>query len=137
MGHPLIHRNRWKMLARRLTAQWRANGCRCHICGRPIEPHQPLDVDHLEPVSVAPHRAYDVTNLAPAHASCNRRKGARKAPTTSSGQPVCELTEEETLGNTRRWWGDTGSCLRLGDEPCPRSCPAHEVMVALDARSRR
>ena len=94
-----------------------------------------MEVDHLVPVKVAPHRAYDLMNLAPAHASCNRRKGGRvEMPevTGSRERPVCDLNGERVLVTTRRWFGDPGTCLRLGNRPCPSTCPAATLVAQVD-----
>jgi len=135
MAHPLLRRNRWTRLSKRLRTEWRAQGVSCHLCGLPIRPDQEMDVDHLEPVNVAPHRAHNLMNLAPAHASCNRSKGdrtddvdARPART----RPVCELADEPILTTTVRWFGPSGSCLRFGTRACLRTCPAHPTMVQVD-----
>jgi 5-methylcytosine-specific restriction endonuclease McrA len=45
---------------------------RCYLCGGAPTPDDPLEADHVLPLSMGGgHRG----NLRPAHRSCNRRKG--------------------------------------------------------------
>lgn len=60
----------------------------CHLCGAPARPDDPLEVDHLVPLSMG--GLTERANLAAAHRSCNRRKGGRDrlgrgAPRSSRG----------------------------------------------------
>jgi 5-methylcytosine-specific restriction endonuclease McrA len=51
-----------------------ANATRCHICGQPPTPDDPLVADHVIPRA---HGGTDnLSNLKAAHRSCNGRKGA-------------------------------------------------------------
>lgn len=53
------------------------DGTTCGICGLPVLPGEPLDIDHIVPVALG--GSDDPENLQVAHASCNRSKGARPA----------------------------------------------------------
>lgn len=51
----------------------------CWLCGRPIGPDEPWDVDHVVPLSRG--GTDDPANLRPAHASENRARGNGAAAT--------------------------------------------------------
>lgn len=44
----------------------------CGICGRPVDPSEKWEVDHIVPISRGGHHAYDNVQLA--HLACNRSK---------------------------------------------------------------
>lgn len=50
-----------------------ANATHCHICGQPARHDDPLEADHITPVSRG--GSDEFSNLRPAHRSCNRRRG--------------------------------------------------------------
>lgn len=50
---------------------------RCCLCGRGAAHGVSLEVDHIEPVSVAPDRVNDETNLQVLCSECNSGKGHR------------------------------------------------------------
>lgn len=60
------------------------DGCKCHICGRSIDPHlgwphpQSASIDHLVPVSRG--GSHTRQNVAAAHLFCNIGRGADRAP---------------------------------------------------------
>lgn len=59
----------------------------CPLCGQPILPGEPVDVDHVRPVARGGTNA--MTNMQRAHATCNRTKRAHTTDTTApSAAPV-------------------------------------------------
>ncbi|HEY3118299.1 MAG TPA: HNH endonuclease signature motif containing protein [Chloroflexota bacterium] len=50
-------------------------GARCWICGGLASPTDPLQADHVIPLSMGGQAT--LSNLRPAHRSCNIRKGGR------------------------------------------------------------
>lgn len=60
---------------RKLRARVLARATFCHLCGGPIAPGQPVELDHRVPVKRGGPSIE--ANVAPAHRTCNRRKGAK------------------------------------------------------------
>lgn len=58
------------------------HGMICHLCGGEIASRSDLNFDHVVPLARGGEHSPE--NLRPAHASCNRRKGARLVPQLGS-----------------------------------------------------
>lgn len=63
-----------KRLRDRYQALVRANGC-CELCGARASADNPLEVDHIKPVSKHPDLARDRNNLQVLCHACNQGKG--------------------------------------------------------------
>lgn len=50
------------------------DGPTCYICGQPPDADDPLEDEHVIPIS-SPHGGNDFANRKVAHRSCNRAKG--------------------------------------------------------------
>lgn len=88
---------RWKVLRLSIVTAAVRSGAPCGFCGLRLTAEDRIDVDHIEPVSVAPHRIFDRSNLRPAHASCNRSHGAamgNRARRRPPIDPTLRLTRE-------------------------------------------
>lgn len=51
------------------------NGTNCYLCGQPLDPADPMQIEHRKPRAAG--GTDDLDNLALAHASCNQAKGTR------------------------------------------------------------
>jgi 5-methylcytosine-specific restriction endonuclease McrA len=60
---------------KRLSKIVRATAVVCHLCGKPFEPGDQIEADHITPAS--PVTALE--QLAPAHRSCNAKRGQKPA----------------------------------------------------------
>lgn len=78
-------------LRRKTTAAYKKRcqeiGARCWLCEQPIDYTAPpgttnaFELDHFYPRADYPELTWEETNFRPAHASCNRARGKRDAPT--------------------------------------------------------
>jgi hypothetical protein len=57
----------------RLAKIIRQTAIACHLCGKPFEPGDQIEADHLQPGT--PVTALD--QLAPAHRTCNAKRGSK------------------------------------------------------------
>lgn len=55
----------------RLAKIVRQTGIVCHLCGKPFQPGDKIEADHLTPGTPV----YDLSQLAPAHSTCNAKRG--------------------------------------------------------------
>lgn len=58
---------------KRLSKIVRATATVCHLCGKPFEPGDLIEADHLNPSSPV----VALEQLAPAHRSCNASRGSK------------------------------------------------------------
>jgi 5-methylcytosine-specific restriction endonuclease McrA len=56
----------------RIRARLLATATRCHWCGKPFTPSDPMVADHVKPYSQGGRS--DAANLVAAHRSCNARR---------------------------------------------------------------
>ncbi len=69
-----IHPNKDSAYRRRARTVTLSSATHCHICGKPATPDDPLEADHIVPVSYGGSDGW--WNMRPAHRSCNRSRGS-------------------------------------------------------------
>lgn len=65
----LKYNSEYQRRARLVRQQARAVPTQCHICKQIIQPHEPVNADHLYP------ELLNESPLLPAHARCNQSRG--------------------------------------------------------------